>query len=73
MSNIKLIKVVLIILFIPSCGNSKTTSDCVARGISYFKEIGSYPKLSAAPNKGRYAKDVAEERCSRSTAAFPDI
>lgn len=43
---------------------------CVERGISYFKEIGSYPKLATAPNKGRLAADVARERCGRTVTAF---
>tara|TARA_R110001599_G_C12251310_1_gene659660 strand:+ start:418 stop:765 length:348 start_codon:yes stop_codon:yes gene_type:complete len=43
---------------------------CVKRGIEYFKEIGSYPTLSSAPNKGRKAEDVARERCERTTTAF---
>ena len=43
---------------------------CVKRGVKYFKEIGSYPKLMSAPNKGRKAEDVARERCKRTTTAF---
>ncbi|HEY0028484.1 MAG TPA: hypothetical protein VGC35_11485 [Allosphingosinicella sp.] len=46
-------------------------ADCVRRGIAYFKEIGSYPTLSSAPNRGRDAADVAVERCNRTTTAFP--
>jgi hypothetical protein len=41
--------------------------DCVSRGISYFREIGSYPTLS----DGRDAVTVATERCSRTAGAFP--
>lgn len=54
-------------------GDSATdeVSECVRRGVKYFKEIGSYPTLSAAPNKGRAAEDVAIERCNRTTTAFP--
>jgi hypothetical protein len=43
---------------------------CVARGIAYFKEIGSYPMLHTHPNKGRRAEVVARERCNRTTTAF---
>lgn len=43
---------------------------CVERGVAYFKEIGSYPTLTTAPNAGRSADDVAVERCNRSTQAF---
>lgn len=43
---------------------------CTKRGVAYFKEIGSYPTLSSAPNRGRSAEDVALERCSRTTTAF---
>jgi hypothetical protein len=49
---------------------SKAVEDCVLRGVSYFKEIGSYPTLSSAPNKGRKAEVVARERCNRTTTAF---
>lgn len=43
---------------------------CTQRGIEYFREIGSYPTLSSAPNAGRSADDVAAERCNRTTTAF---
>lgn len=39
---------------------------CVNRGIAYFKEAGSYPKLT----DGRSAEDAANEQCGRSTNAF---
>jgi hypothetical protein len=39
---------------------------CVARGIAYFKEIGSFPHLS----DGRDSATVAIERCSRTSTAF---
>lgn len=41
---------------------------CTERGVAYFKEIGSYPTLS----DGRDAEKVAEERCRRTTTAFPE-
>lgn len=41
-------------------------SDCEARGVAYFKEIDSFPRLS----DGRLAVDVARERCARTDRAF---
>lgn len=58
----------------PTGGGSGETVDpvaaCVQRGISYFREIGSYPTLKSAPNAGQAAEDVALERCQRTTTAF---
>jgi hypothetical protein len=51
-------------------GHAREVEACVERGVAYFKEIGSYPTLSAAPNAGRSAEDVAIERCNRTTTAF---
>lgn len=45
-------------------------TECVRRGVSYYKEIGSYPTLQSAPNAGKAAEDVALERCQRTTTAF---
>jgi ABC-type phosphate transport system substrate-binding protein len=47
------------------CSGSKTTTACVCRVVEYFKEIGSYPTLTSAPNAGRSAESVARERCER--------
>lgn len=47
-----------------------TVAACTDRGIAYFKEIGSYPRLSSAPNAGRLAREVAAERCGRTLTAF---
>lgn len=57
------------------CGNGSSNGNaqveaCVSRGIAYFKEIGSYPTISSAPNAGRSADEVARERCNRTTTAF---
>ena len=52
-------------LLFSGCGESGAYTSCVNRGVQYFKEIGSYPTLSSAPNTGRKAKDVAAERCKR--------
>jgi len=67
--------IVLATLMMVSCGGSSNNNNaaveqCVARGIAYFKEIGSYPTLSSAPNVGRSADEVARERCNRTTTAF---
>jgi len=48
-----------------------TVTACTARGVQYFKDIGSYPTLKSLPDKGRRAEDVARERCQRTTTAFP--
>jgi hypothetical protein len=45
-------------------------AECAKRGVAYFKEIGSFPTLSSAPNAGRDAAEVALERCRRTTTAF---
>lgn len=47
-----------------------TVDQCVARGIAYFREIGSYPQLTAPPNRGRDAVEVANERCRRTVGAW---
>ena len=49
-----------------STGSAAVTA-CVNRGIEYFREIGSYPILTSAPNEGRRAEDIAQER---TTTAF---
>ena len=43
---------------------------CVDRGVKYFRDIGSYPRLKAYPEAGRLAEDVARERCRRTLTAF---
>ena len=40
---------------------------CTQRGIAYFRETGSYPRLRQT---GRLAEDVARDRCARSLTAF---
>lgn len=49
-----------------STGAKVHYGDCVNLGISYFREIGSYPKLST----GKDAETEARRRCSKSTRAF---
>lgn len=51
-------------------GNQSELSACIERGISYYREIGSYPTLSSPPNTGRLAEEVVAERCRRTTTAF---
>lgn len=56
-----------------ACGGGPSKADvaaCVERGVAYFKEIGSYPTLTAPMYKGRKAEDVARERCNRTITAF---
>ena len=53
-----------------SSAAADSVAQCAARGVTYFKEIGSYPTLSSAPNAGRLAEDVAIERCQRTLTAF---
>ncbi|MFY0678227.1 MAG: hypothetical protein JXR18_13165 [Neptuniibacter sp.] len=43
---------------------------CVAKGVKYYKALGSFPELKTGTFKGRLAKDVAREKCGRSLAAF---
>ena len=42
------------------------TQQCIKRGMQYYEDIGSFPRLS----DGRIAADVVRERCSRSRLAF---
>lgn len=58
------------LLLVGCSGKAEEVNACVERGVEYFKEIGSYPTLSSAPNEGRNAEDVARERCNRTTTAF---
>ncbi|WP_352284170.1 hypothetical protein [Pseudoalteromonas sp. Q18-MNA-CIBAN-0097] len=73
--------ILLSIFTLSSCGKSeeeklKIEKDlynrCVSNGVEYFKEIGSYPTLTAPPNKNKSAITVARERCKRAPrTAFP--
>ena len=61
------------VLLLSGCSgkdNSAEISACIDRGVAYYKEIGSYPRLSSHPNTGRRAEEVAKERCNRTTTAF---
>ena len=51
------------------CGPSGTDPAvlaCIEKGIAYFKEIESYPRLST----GQPADEAASERCHRTDHAF---
>jgi len=63
--------IVILLITVSGCGgndegNEAEINACVSRGVSYFKVIGSYPKLSS----GKAARAVARERCKRTTTAF---
>ena len=59
-------------ILLAGCSNhDEEVKMCVELGVTYFKEIGSYPTLTAEPNTGRLARTVARERCKRTTTAFP--
>lgn len=68
------IRILVGLVAVTACGGSDeeeaAVDACVARGVAYYKEIGSYPTLQSAPNTGRRAEDVARERCERTTTAF---
>lgn len=71
MSKFKLLGTIALLgAALSGCGggnNNAAVEACVSRGVAYFKEIGSYPNLSSAPNAGRSAEAVARERCNRTT------
>lgn len=49
------------------CSSEKEDLEaCYRKGITYYREIGSYPNLS----DGRDANTVIGERCARSKLAF---
>lgn len=66
--------IVLSLVALPGCGgggqNQAEIDACVERGVAYFKEIGSYPTLTAPMYEGRNAEDEARARCNRTTTAF---
>lgn len=51
---------------VAACGQDSAIADCTQRGISYFKEIESWPNLS----DGRDAATLAAERCQWTLTAF---
>lgn len=65
----------VIAVVLTTCGISmnriaKEQAACVEKGVAYFKEIGSYPRLKAGDDAGRSAREVADERCGRTKGAF---
>ena len=62
----RVLVIFLAVICVSACGPNQGVEECVANGVAYFKEIGSYPTLSSAPDTGRRAEDVARERCNRS-------
>jgi hypothetical protein len=54
----------------PTPRPATTVAECVELGVAYYKEIGSWPRLTAPPNRGRDARQVAAERCNRTVGAF---
>ena len=65
----------ILLLFSTALVGCTKTSDkpefksCLTKGAAYFREIGSYPKLS----DGRDADTVAKERCYNTTGAFDGL
>lgn len=45
------------------------TSQCVEKGIKYYKEIGSYPNLS----DGRSAEVAAQDKCLNYSGSFDSV
>lgn len=67
---LKVKKIILLGLFVGLVGCGDNSYDkCVENGISYFKEIEAFPKLS----NGEDATEVAKERCHRSRVAFGSV
>ena len=61
----------VVISALTGCGNSdQEIRDCVARGVAYFKEMGTYPVLTSKQYAGRRVEDEALTRCKRTTTAF---
>lgn len=55
------------LLGLSACSSEKEELEaCYRKGITYYREIGSYPSLS----DGRDANTVIGERCARSKLAF---
>lgn len=61
--------IVLIGVFISlsGCSNNNEYNLCLQKGIQYYKDLGSYPRLKS---ENISAEDKVRENCSRSTVAF---
>jgi hypothetical protein len=60
------------ILLVASCSkvsDSAEFQDCVKKGETYYKEIGSYPRLST----GESADELIKQKCYNTTGAFDGI
>lgn len=61
--------VIALLASVLAVGCKSDHQKCVDRGVAYYKEIGSYPRLS----NGDLAEYIASERCRRSNnVAFPE-
>ena len=60
-------------LLLTGCGDGESDrqalADCYYNGVQYYKDIGSYPRLS----DGRNAEEVALQKCGRSKFAFGPV
>lgn len=56
----------LAVTLLVGCGPDPEYEACKQRGIQYYKEIGSYPRLST----GQKAEDAVRSRCLRFNGAF---
>lgn len=63
----KIILLSLIFNGLSGCGNNNEYNLCVQKGIQYYKDLGSYPRLKS---ENISAEDKVRENCSRSTVAF---
>ena len=65
MKNILL--VVLVCGGLVGCGDNEKQKACIEKGINYYKEIGSYPRLTS---ENISAEDKAAQMCKNSNVAF---
>lgn len=60
----KVLSLILITTILTNCSGEKTSPKlkaCIERGISYYKDFGSYPNLST----GESAKTASRKKCLR--------
>lgn len=63
-----LLLVSLVSLGLLACsGNEDKYNSCVQKGIKYYKDIGSYPKLKS---ENISAEEKAQQSCKNSSVAF---
>ncbi len=63
-----IVPVIIVALVIGIVVALSNVRSCEDKGEAYFKDLGSWPRLS----DGRDAEAVVKERCARSDSAFPD-